>query len=88
VAASATTLTAGGTLTLNFRSVEPLRSRPVVTFRQTGRKAVARTATRLADGSYRVTFLVAKGSGPASVSIVATDTRRHPNRQTLTLAVR
>jgi hypothetical protein len=88
VTPSATTLTAGTTLTLTFGSIEPLRSRPVVTFIQKGRPAVVRTATRLADGRYRVTFLVRTGSGPASAVIAGTDTKGHANRQTVTLVVR
>jgi flagellar hook assembly protein FlgD len=88
VTPSATTLTAGTTLTLTFGSIEPLRSMPVVTFIQKGRPAVVRTATRLADGRYRVTFLVRTGSGPASAVIAATDTKGHANRQTVTLVVR
>jgi hypothetical protein len=59
-----------------------------VTFRQTGLPAVARTAIRLADGSYRVQFLVRTGAGPASVVIAATDTGGHADRQTLALVVR
>jgi hypothetical protein len=59
-----------------------------VTFIQKGRPAVVRTATRLADGRYRVTFLVRTGSGPASAVIAGTDTKGHANRQTVTLVVR
>jgi flagellar hook assembly protein FlgD len=88
VAPVATTLSAGTLFTLTFRAVEPLRARPVVTFRQTGLPAVTRTATRLADGSYRVQFLVRTGKGPASAVITATDTGGHSNRQTLALVVR
>ena len=75
VTPSATTLTAGQTLTLTFRAIEPLRGKPVVTFIQKGRAAVVRTATRLADGRYRVTFLVRTGSGPAS-AVISGPTRR------------
>jgi spore germination protein YaaH/flagellar hook assembly protein FlgD len=88
VVASATTLSPGRTLTLTFRAVEPLRGTPVVTFRQKGHAAVARTATRLADGSYRVSFLVRPGSGPASAVISAIDTKGHADRQTVILVVR
>jgi flagellar hook assembly protein FlgD len=84
----ATTLTPGTLFTLTFSAVEPLRTRPVVTFLQTGLPAVARSATRLADGSYRVQFLVRTGKGPASVVIAATDTGGHANRQSLALVVR
>jgi spore germination protein YaaH/flagellar hook assembly protein FlgD len=84
---SATTLRAGATLTLAFRAVEPLATRPVVTFRQPGHAPVTRTATRLADGSYRVIFTVGTGSGAASVVISATDRTGHPDRQTLALVV-
>jgi hypothetical protein len=88
VTPSATTLKAGKTLTLTFRAVEALRGRPSVTFRQQGRAAVTRTATRLADGRYRVSFTVRTGSGPASVVIAATDAKGHPERQTVALVVR
>ena len=85
---SATTLTTGRTFTLTFRAVEPLRTRPTVTFRQTGRTPVTRTAVRLADGSYRATFLVRPGSGAASAVITATDTHGGVDRQVLGLVVR
>ena len=88
VTPSATTLKAGQTLTLTFRATEPLRGRPVVTFVQKGRAAVVRTATRLADGRWQVTFLVRTGSGPASAVITGTDTKGHANRQAVALVVR
>ncbi|HEX7472405.1 MAG TPA: FlgD immunoglobulin-like domain containing protein, partial [Candidatus Limnocylindrales bacterium] len=84
----ATTLMAGTTLTLAFRTIETLRGRPVVTFRETGLAPVSRTATRLSDGSYRVTFPVRPGKGPASVLIAAVDSGGHVNRQALGLVVR
>jgi hypothetical protein len=88
VAPSATILKAGTTLTLTFRAVETLRGSPSVTFLQKGHGAVTRTATRLADGRYRVTFTVRPGSGPASALFAATDAKGHPERQTLLLVVR
>jgi hypothetical protein len=84
----ATTLTAGTVFTLTFRPVEPLRTGPVVTFLQRGLPPVTRAASRLADGSYRVQFLVRAGKGPASVAIAATDTGGHIDRQSLALVVR
>ena len=71
---SASTLKPGQTLTVSFRTVEPLRGRPSVTFRQAGRPAVTRTATLVGPGRYRVAFRVATGAGPATIRITGRDT--------------
>ncbi len=77
---SATKLKAGRTLTVRFSSVEGLKSRPVVTFDQTGRPPVRRFTRLVAPGRYIVSFLVAPGgSGPATVRISATDSAGHRN---------
>jgi flagellar hook assembly protein FlgD len=74
------TVRPGRTLTVRFRSVEPLATKPRVSFTQPGRAAVTVTATRLADGSYRARFVVRSGaSGPAFVRVGATDTRGSAN---------
>jgi flagellar hook assembly protein FlgD len=74
VTLSATRLNPGRTLVVSFRTVEGLSSRPVVTFDQTGRPPVTRSARLVGPGRYEVSFAVAAaGSGPASVRISARD---------------
>ena len=86
--ASAPTVVPGQTLTVLFSTVEPLRTRPVATFSQPGQAPVAITATRLADGTYRAAFAVRAGPpGIATVVIRATDTGRHLNSTTISVAV-
>jgi spore germination protein YaaH/flagellar hook assembly protein FlgD len=87
VVASPLTPSAGETLTLTLRTAEPLAAAPSVTFRQTGRSAVTRTATWLGGASYRVSFAVLAGSGPASVTIAARDAAGHAVSQLVVLAV-
>jgi spore germination protein YaaH len=85
---SSTTLHAGQTLTLTIRSVEPLATRPVVTFTQPGHAAVAKSATLLSAGLFRVSFTVAAGgTGAASVSIRARDSAGGTNRAGLTVTI-
>ncbi len=85
---SAATVRAGATLVVTFSSVEPLSSRPTVTFTQPGRSGVTVTATRLADGTWRASFAVRTGAaGAASVRISALDSAGHRNTLTLSLAV-
>ncbi len=72
---AATPAIAGATYGLTFRSVEPLSTVPVVTFRQAGRSAARMTVVHLADGSWRATIKVATGApGPATVTIKGRDT--------------
>lgn len=80
---SPTTLRVGQTLTVSFSTIEPLRTTPVVTFRQPGSvPPVVVTATRLANGTFRATFTVRTGpAGNASIRIAATDTGGHLNAQ-------
>ncbi|MFL5778909.1 MAG: glycosyl hydrolase family 18 protein [Chloroflexota bacterium] len=86
---SATTVRAGQTLTLNFRTVEPIRSSPRVSFTQVGRLATTKTATPLGSGRYRVTFAVRSGApGTAVIRIRATDQYGHTNGTNLTVLVR
>jgi hypothetical protein len=85
---SATTLTAGQTLTVRFTTTEALRTRPKVTLTQPGLAPVTVTATRLADGSYRARFTVQPGDpGDVSLRIAATDTHGHTNATTYHLAL-
>lgn len=78
-----TTLRVGQTLTASFSTIEPLRTTPVVTFRQPGSVApVVVTATRLANGTFRASFTVRAGpAGNASIRIAATDTGGRLNAQ-------
>lgn len=64
---------AGQTLTIAFRTIEPLSSRPSVTFDQTGRPPVTRFATRVGPDRYVVSFRAARASGPASIRVRAVD---------------
>ena len=83
----ATSVLPGQTLTVRFATIEPLATRPTVTFRQPDRAGVAVTATRLADGTYRASFNVATGpAGAGSVRIRAKDSGGRVN--TTTQAVR
>jgi flagellar hook assembly protein FlgD len=85
---SATTVRAGQTLTVRIVTIEPLSTRPVVTFTQPGRAGVNVTATRLADGSYRATFRVAAGgAGAGSVRVSATDTGGRANATTIPITI-
>jgi hypothetical protein len=82
------TLKAGQTLTVRFRSVEPLSSRPTVTFSQPGRADVKVKATRLSDGSYRARFTVQSGATGAAKAVVrAKDSGGHINTTTVALAI-
>ena len=88
VTPSSTTLRAGQTLTVTIRSVEPLATRPVVTFTQPGHSAVAKTATVLSTGLFRVSFTVAAGgTGSALVYIRARDSAGGTNRAGLTVTI-
>jgi spore germination protein YaaH/flagellar hook assembly protein FlgD len=85
---SASTVKAGSTLVVTFSPVEPLSSRPTVTFTQPGRAGVTVTATKLADGTWRAAFKVRAGAaGAASVRITALDSAGHRNTLSLSLAV-
>ena len=88
VTPSSARVSAGQTLTVSIVSVEPLSTRPVVTFTQPGRAGVSITATRRADGSYRAAFKVASGSaGTASIKVSAKDTGGHVNTTTVPVAI-
>lgn len=85
---SATTVRAGQTLTVNFRTVEGLRTTPKVTFRQPGVSPVVVWARRLADGSYRAVFKVTgTTAGTATIRILATDTGGRINTTVYLLAL-
>ena len=89
VTPSATSIAAGQTLAVSFRSAEPLARAPRATFAQQGRAAVAMTVTRLADGTYRATVRVASGApGPATITISGTDTAGGRNATSLVVTVR
>jgi flagellar hook assembly protein FlgD len=86
--ASATALTVGQTLTVTFRPVEPVSTRPTATFTQMGLPGVKVTATRLSNGSYRASFKIqAGGAGPATVRIAARDTSGRTNASIVTVAI-
>jgi len=88
VTPSASRVKPGQTLRVTIRAVEPLASKPVVVFTQPGRAARSVTATRSADGSYRVSFPVRSGpSGAATVVVSARDTGRGLDRTTVPIRV-
>ena len=85
---SATTVRAGESLTVRFATVEPLATRPVVSWTQPGKAAVTVTATRLANGTYSATFRVAAGSGgTGTVRITAKDSGGRVNAMALPVRV-
>ena len=85
---SASTVRAGQTLTVTFRSVEALSTRPTVTFTQPGRAGVKVTATKLANGSYRASFKVQTGPvGAATLRIAARDSGGRVNASIVAVAV-
>jgi spore germination protein YaaH/flagellar hook assembly protein FlgD len=89
VSSSATTLSAGQVLTVAFTTVEPLKSRPVVTFTQPGAAPVKQAATLVSTGRYTVSFTVAAGTaGDATLQVAARDAAGGLNVSTRTLAVR
>jgi flagellar hook assembly protein FlgD len=85
---SAATVRAGQTLTVTFRSIETLSTRPSATFTQPGRAAVKVTATKLSNGSYRASFKVQTGSaGAATIRIAARDSGGRINATIVAVAV-
>jgi spore germination protein YaaH/flagellar hook assembly protein FlgD len=88
VTPSATTVKAGQTLRIAFTTIEALRTKPVVMFKQPGRAAVSVTATRRPDGSYLASFKVRTGArGTASVQVSATDSAGAANRSAIAIRV-
>jgi flagellar hook assembly protein FlgD len=74
VTANRSKVVPGQTLTVRFRSVEPLSTKPRVTFTQPGRAGVTATATKRSDGSWKAAFKVRSGrAGTATVKIGASD---------------
>ena len=85
---SVTTLTVGQTLTVAFQSVEPLSTRPVVTFSQPGIAPVTRTATLVSTNRYTVSFTVAAGTpGTATIRILARDSASRVNSSLRTVTI-
>jgi len=79
---------AGSAFTLHLRSTEPLSVRPSVTLAQSGRPAVTKSVTRLADGSYTVTFTSAPGvTGAATLTISAKDSGGRTNTTVIRIPV-
>jgi len=88
VSLSATTVRPGQTLTVRFRTVEPLASRPKVVLRQPGLTAVKVTATRLSSTRYRARFVIRSGpTGAAEIRIRARDAGGHRNRMAIPIRV-
>ncbi|MDP2349833.1 MAG: FlgD immunoglobulin-like domain containing protein, partial [Chloroflexota bacterium] len=88
VTPSATTVKPGTSLVIRFSTIEPLATRPVVTWMQPGWSAVTITSTRLADGTYRATFEVAAGGGGnGSIRISAKDSGGRVNAMTVPIRV-
>jgi flagellar hook assembly protein FlgD len=84
-----TVVKAGQRLVVRFRSVEPLSTKPRVTFRQPGRDAVTVTARKLDDGSWKAWFTVRSGAdGTATIRVIATDKAGGRNASKMTVRVR
>ena len=85
---SATTVRAGQTLTVTFRTIEALKALPSVTFSQPGRAGVRKVAVSLGSGRYRVSFVVASGAaGPGTIAIAGRDTGGGVNASTRPLTI-
>ena len=70
----------GQDLTLTIRTAESLSSLPRVTFTQSGRAGVVKSATSLGGGRYRVVFgVVAGATGPATIVVSARDAAGRTN---------
>ncbi|HEU0242940.1 MAG TPA: FlgD immunoglobulin-like domain containing protein, partial [Candidatus Limnocylindrales bacterium] len=83
-----TTVRAGQTLGVRFRSTEKLSTAPRVTFRQPGRTGVTVTATKLADGSWKASFSVRSGSaGAGSITVSAKDANGRANTTRVAIRV-
>jgi spore germination protein YaaH/flagellar hook assembly protein FlgD len=84
-----TVVKAGQRLVVRFRSVEPLSTKPRVTFRQPGRAAVTVTARKMDDGSWKASFAVRSGAdGTATIRVVATDKAGGRNATKTTVRVK
>jgi len=78
----------GSTLTVTFRSIEPLAAPPTAALRQAGASPVRMKVTRLASGTWRATVTIAGGApGPATVTLLGRDTGGGTNRATVTVTV-
>jgi spore germination protein YaaH/flagellar hook assembly protein FlgD len=79
----------GTTLTVTIRTAEPLAAAPRVTFAQSGRSAVAKTATSLGGGRYRVSFSVVAGAtGPATITVSGRDAAGGAASRSISVTVR
>jgi spore germination protein YaaH/flagellar hook assembly protein FlgD len=88
VTLSASTVSAGQTLTVTVKTAEPLSANPTIRFSQTGKTAVTKKTTSLGGGRYRVSFTVlAGGSGPAAIRVIGHDTSGGINASYATVAV-
>jgi hypothetical protein len=58
-----------------------------VTLRQAGVPAVLRTTTSLGGGRYRVSFTIAPGTGPATLTLYGRDRDGRVNSQVVALTV-
>jgi hypothetical protein len=79
----------GTSFTVTIRTAEPLAAAPRVTFTQPGLAGVARTATSLGGGRYRVTFTVAAGApGAATIAVSGKDAAGRTNSRSITVTVK
>ena len=89
VSLSATAVRPGQALTVRFKTVEPLATRPRVVLRQPGLSALVVKATKLAGGTYRAQIVVRRGSpGAAEIRVRARDTGGHKNQLSIPIHVR
>ena len=86
---SASTVSAGQTLTITVKTAEPLGANPTIRFSQTGKTAITKKTTSLGGGRYRVSFTVLSGgSGPAAIRIIGHDTSGGINAAYASVTVR
>jgi spore germination protein YaaH/flagellar hook assembly protein FlgD len=88
-AVSPSTVRPGQVLSVRFRTVEALSTRPGVRFTQPGQLPVMILAVRQADGSYLARFMVRTGgAGAGTVQIAARDSAGRVNAITIAVAIR
>ena len=86
---SASTVRPGQVLSVRFRTIEVLSTRPGVRFTQPGQLPVTVLATRQADGSYLARFMIRTGgAGTGAIGITARDSAGRVNAMVIAVAVR
>jgi spore germination protein YaaH/flagellar hook assembly protein FlgD len=85
---SATGVQAGQSFSVAFSSVEPLATRPTLTFMQPGRAAVKVLVKKLTDGTYLATVAVRTGrNGTGVIKVSAGDSGGNVNTTSLPITI-